>query len=379
MPRVAVAGCLAAFALIGALASVYGPLIPFLQARYGVPRSTAGSVLSAHFSGSLAGVVWTAWAARRLRGRAFLVPALASIAVGGVLLAAAPRWWVVLAGAAAAGFGSGILDFGLNRLFAQNFGARKGAMLNVLNALYGVGAVAGPLIVAATAARHARWIFVGTALLAACVAPSMALVRVGGAAPDRPVPDRPGRARLPPGLGLFIAAYLLYMGVEAGIGGWEPTHLKAVGFSAASAASATSVFWLCLTAGRFGVAAVALRVSARRIVLVSAVASVVALGVALRAPLAPYGYAAAGLTLAPIFPTGLAWLAQTRPDSDDAVAYLLAAVMLGGAVFPLGTGWIIQRAGAAATPAVLGALALGCAAAFTMIPAGAGSARAGRS
>ena len=68
-------------------------------------------------------------------------------------LAAAPAWWIVLAGAGTiTGVGSGCLDLGVNQLFAYSFGVRAGTMpQTVLNGVFGIGAVAGPLIVAAIA------------------------------------------------------------------------------------------------------------------------------------------------------------------------------------------------------------------------------------
>jgi fucose permease len=367
LPRAAVAGSLAAFAIIGALQSIYGPLLPVFEARYGITRATAGSVLSAHFFGSLTGVLWAMWGLHRLRNRTYLVIGLATVTACGCLVAVAPVWWMVLAGAASGGFGVGVIDFGLNTLFALNFGAHKGAMLNVLNALFGVGSVAGPLIVAALARHHESWIFAGVALLAAIIAPAVVTVRGGGTTVPTAPSKAPVRARLSATLWLFIAAYLFYMGIEAGSGGWEPTYLRAVGYSAATAASSTSVFWLCLTAGRFLAVPVAMHVSAKRIVLVGAAVSVIALTLALRVPIAPYGFAVAGLAIAPIFPTGLAWLAETGSDAGHSVAYLFVAVYVGGTVLPFGTGWIIQQTGAAATPAVLAAFALGCAAFFAAI------------
>ncbi len=125
LPRAAVAGSLAAFALIGALQAIYGPLLPVFEARYGITPATAGSVLSAHFVGSLAGVLWAMWGLHRLQNRTYLVIGLATIAICGSLVAVAPAWWMVLAGAASGGFGVGVIDFGLNSLFALNFGARK--------------------------------------------------------------------------------------------------------------------------------------------------------------------------------------------------------------------------------------------------------------
>jgi fucose permease len=160
-----------------------------------------------------------------------------------------------------------------------------------------------------------------------------------------------------------MIAYLLYLGVEGGVSGWAPTHLRALGYSTAFADGATSAFWLCLTAGRFLIVPVALRVRPKRIVLTGIAATAVVLLFALAKTTAPYAYAIAGLTLAPVWPTGLAWLSESDADSH-AVGYLVAASMLGGAVLPYTTGWIIQQVGVRATPAVLAGFAIGTAAMF---------------
>lgn len=364
LPGVAIGGSFGAMLLIGAMTACYGPLLPYLETRYGISRATAGAVLGADFGGSLAGVLWAIWAVRRLPNRVYLLLALGAVAAGSVLLAAASGWWQVLTGAAVAGAGFGVLDFTLNRLFTLAFEGRRGAMLNVLNAIFGAGAVLGPLVVALLARHHLPWIFVAAAVLAAVVAPPIALVR-----DDGPAAAPPGtRTRRPsPTVCLFTAAYLLYMGAEVGVSGWSPTHLKAVGYSATFADAVTSAFWLCLTIGRFLVVPVTLRVSPRRIVLAGIGAACAVLTLSLVTPFAPYGYALAGLALAPVWPTGLAWLAETHPDGP-AINYLLVASMLGGAIFPYATGWIITATGARATPAVLAAFAAACLAVFARIP-----------
>jgi fucose permease len=356
--------------MVGALTSFYGPLLPYLETRFGIPRTTAGTVLAANFGGSLAGVSWALWGSRRLAPRTRLLIALASVAVGTGAVAAASQWWLVLAGVTVAGFGFGICDFSLNRLFADAFDQGKGAMLNLLNALFGVGAVVAPLLVAVLAKDHMSWLFGGTALVAVAVGPLMA--RIGTVPASVPAGAGAGagavvaeaiaapavvRGRLSRRAWLFMVAYLLYLGVEGGVSGWAPTHLRALGYSSAFADATTSAFWLCLTAGRFLVVPVAMRVSPKRIVLIGIGATAVVLVFALAKPAAPYAYAIAGLTLGPVWPTGLAWLSESGADSG-AVGYLVAASMLGGAVLPYTTGWIIQQAGVRATPAVVAGFAV---------------------
>jgi MFS transporter, FHS family, glucose/mannose:H+ symporter len=348
--------------IVGALTSFYGPLLPYLETRFGVSRTTAGSVLGADFGGSLVGVSWAIWGPRGLAPRSRLLIALAAIAAGTGGVAAATRWWFVLAGVAVAGFGFGVLDFSVNRLFADAFDRGRGAMLNLLNALFGVGAVIGPLLVAVLARRHMSWLFAGAALAAVAVAPLIARVQV----PARPLApsvarEPQARRRLSRRAWLFMAAYLLYLGVEGGVSGWAPTHLKALGYTSAFADATTSAFWLCLTASRFLVVPVALRVSSRRITMSGIVATVVVLVFALAKPSAPYAYAVAGLTLGPVWPTGLAWF--TESDTDSAAAgHLIAASMLGGAVLPYAIGWITQQTGVHAIPGVLAGFAVSTAA-----------------
>jgi FHS family glucose/mannose:H+ symporter-like MFS transporter len=354
LPLSAIAGAFGASLTIGALASFYGPLLPYLETRFGVPRTTAGSTLAANFGGSLAGVTWALWGARGLTPRSRLLIALTAVAVGAGGVAAASSWWLLLAGVAVAGVGFGILDFSLNQLFAEAFDQSKGAMLNLLSALWGIGAAIGPLLVAVLARQHMSWLFGGTALAAVAVTPLMGRI---GAVPAVPAVPAAGRGRLSRRAWLFTVAYFLYLGVEGGVSGWAPTHLKAVGYSPAFADAATSAFWLCLTAGRFLVIPIALRVRPRRIVLTGIGASAVVLLFALAKPAAPYAYALAGLALGPVWPTGLAWLSESDTDAS-AVGYLIAASMLGGAVLPYTTGWIIQQTGVRATPAVVAGFAV---------------------
>lgn len=133
-------------------------------------------------------------------------------------------------------------------------------MLNVLNAHFGIGAVLGPAIVAWLGPDEYAYAFGACAVLAALlIVFGSSGVRTGVVDEGPAVVERP--LGLPRVLVGFLALYILNVGVEAGVGGWEPTHLETVGYSAAVAASATSVYWLMMTAGRFLVVPITLRYS----------------------------------------------------------------------------------------------------------------------
>ena len=367
-PVTALAACLT-FTLIGVLGAAYGPLIPLFQARFGVAPAEAALVISAHAAGSIVGIIAAVPVMRRLTHRSFFVIALTALAVGSLAFAVAPVWAAVIASAAVVGFGFGMLDLGLNQLFAHGFGRRSSSMLNVINGAFGVGAVAGPLLVASVAPAVGV-VYLGTAI--AAVALLLPLSRVPGREPrGQSEADKEEIAlggivgsTLVRVVGLFALAYLLYVAAEESIGGWEPTHLAAVGLSAREAAGATSLFWLSLTVSRFLAVPIALRVSAQRIVLGSSIAAVVTLALASVPGLAPFAYAATGLAIGPIWPTGIAWLAQVTAPRRAPGVFLFGAGMFGFLLFPPLIGVVIQTFGVAATRVVLALLAAGTATVF---------------
>jgi MFS family permease len=241
--RSATVGVLVLAAAVGLLLSLYGPAIPELRDAYGVGGGGSALVLSAHFAGAITGIGW--WGLeRRLAARTWLVVAVVLLVCGAAGIAFAPAWPVVLVAAFGVGVGFGVVVVEINVLFADGFGERAAAMLNLLGACFGAGAVLGPLAVAATGGY--RFPFCAGALLAVA---SLALTR------DLPrtatPPPGPGQDRPPLGIVAgFVVLCALYVGVESGIGGFEVTSLRAAGLGAAAAASWTAGYWAALTAGR---------------------------------------------------------------------------------------------------------------------------------
>ncbi|MCX5093708.1 MFS transporter [Streptomyces sp. NBC_00365] len=351
----AVASCIG-FVLIGMLQALYGPAVPGLRAEYGLSPSAAGLGLSLHFTGGVAGVLAFNTIHSRISNRALLTTSYALMAAGGAGFALAPDWPLALAAAFLGGLGFGGIDYGLNQLFAVGFGDRSTAMLNVLNAHFGIGAVLGPALIAWLGPGDYPYAFGACAVLAG------ALVLCTGGVRSQAPPVSPAEPPAASG-GLlsrvlvgFLLLYILNVGVEAGVGGWEPTHLETVGHSATVAASATSVYWLMMTAGRFLVVPLTLRYAPERILAVSAAGMTVCLLLALIPGAAPVAYAGVGLFIAPVFPTGLPWLNRALPQAKRAGAWVIAASMIGGVAAPPLLGVGIEASGIHAVPWLLTAL-----------------------
>ncbi|MEU5341072.1 MFS transporter [Streptomyces sp. NPDC020766] len=366
--RAAVVASCAGFVLIGALQALYGPAIPAFRDEFGLSPSAAGLGLSAHFVGGVAGVLLFDRLYGRLGNRRILGASYLLMGVGAAGFALAPNWPPALAAALLAGLGFGGIDYGLNQLFAVGFGRRSTAMLNILNAHFGIGAILGPALIGLVGSEHYPAVFL---VFAAANLPLLLCLKgvrdhvphpAGGGAEAGRGGQVLGRS-LGSVLAVFVTLYVLHVGIEAGVGGWEPTHLETVGYGAGVAATATSVYWLMMTVGRFLVAPIALRYSAQTIITVSCAGMTVCLLLAAVPGLAPYAYAGVGLFIAPIFPTGLPWLNRAAPKARRAGAVVIAASMIGGVAAGPALGKAIEWSGVRAVPLLLCAVSALCLAA----------------
>jgi MFS transporter, FHS family, glucose/mannose:H+ symporter len=349
LSRGSTAGVLVLGAAVGLLLSLYGPAIPRLREAYGVGGAGSALVLSAHFAGAMTGIGW--WGLeRRLAARTWLRVATALLVAGASGIAFAPAWPVVLAAAFGLGVGFGVVVVEINVLLADAFGQRAPAILNLLGAAFGAGAVLGPLAVAASGGY--RLPFCAGALLAVVALTLARDLPATAAAATEAAQDRP-----PSGLvGGFVALTALYVGTESGVGGWETTSLLAGGAGAAAAAS----YWAAITTGRLLAIPLALRVAPPVLVGGALLVAAAGLGLAHLPGLAPAGYTLTGLALGPVFPTALAWLALAAPGARGATAMVFAAANLGGVVVPAVIGRLVDASSPAVIPTTILVVVLAC-------------------
>lgn len=347
--------------MMGVLGAAYGPLLEHLSRRFDVSLAVAGGVLSTHFAGALVGVLVSVRALQRVSSRTFMLSALGCLGLGCAAVALAPSWVMFLASVFVIGVGWGALDLGCNQLVAHSAGARRTATLNALNSTFSIGAVAGPILITTVGRTHLAFLYGGAAVVTLALVPLVA--GISGRLPFTSQRTADGSRAL---LAIFMIAFALYVGIEAGTGGWMPSHLESIGFQSVAAATLTSGFWLALAAGRLLAALIPARVPERVIVIAGSGVGAVALLAALIPVAAPIAYVVAGLAIAPIFPTGIVWLAKLRPGDSHATSWLFPAAMLGGAVIPGGVGAVIARFGIGVAPAVLAIVAVGSLVAFSV-------------
>jgi fucose permease len=337
---------------IGAVQAMYGPAFASLQERFDIDLARIGFIVSVHFLGSfvtiaLSGPLLAALGYRRLLGTAALL-----LAAGSLGVALSPSWELTLAAALVVGLGFGAVDVGMNLLFGRAFEGNSAPALNLLNAMFGVGALLGPLLIGlfGAAVRGPFAIVAGLFLLGALLSPGLL----------DPTPRRPQRGvGIPLGaISGFLALYFVYVTVEVGVASWEPTHLAPY-VGDASAAFLTAMFWGAMALGRLAVVPISSRVSPGRLVLISSVVALAALLAAQIVPIAPWAYAVAGFAFGPIFPTGLAWLDKVMPKRSE---QLVPIVIAGANLAPVITAPLLASAVAGTSsdtiPLILSGIAL---------------------
>jgi MFS transporter, FHS family, glucose/mannose:H+ symporter len=239
----------ATFVMMGAGQSLYGPALPAFSRLFGVTLAEAGVLVSAHWVGCFLGVGYM-----YLNG-ASVTPrhALAGMALGAAIVATLSGWWVTIAGAVIFGAGYGMSTAVFNPRVLRAFGTYGPSMLSLLNATFGVGAIAAPLIFVAMGSDP-RWSFGLTAAFAATVWVFAGPAGRGGAASVDAI-----RA-FRPHWGI-LAFGMVAIGLEACLIGLGPSALIRAGETETRAAELLSAFFVVFLVSRVILVFVAHRVA----------------------------------------------------------------------------------------------------------------------
>lgn len=349
------------FILTGVVATLLGSLLPLLAAKWNLNDAAAGRLFIAQFAGSLVGL----WLSGRLVARYGVTRSLATgfaLTMVGVAVvgmgSAVVGWSAILI----YGVGLGLTMPAINLLVAEANPHRRAAALNILNFLWGIGAVSSApfvmLFVARGEGMTAQGLF-ALALSLGVVGCCLASLRGGGtsgvsseAVDDEsltPIVSAPRKL-----LVLFGAMMFFYVGAESAVGGWVALYASRVSVRGvvqefSVSAYAATIFWASLLAGRC-LAPVVLRfVSDEKLVLISL--GIATFGIAqLSLEPSPGGLVAgivcAGLGFAPVFPNTLAAVTQTFGARNKRVTgWAFTTATLGGAVMPWIVGIVSDRAG----------------------------------
>lgn len=350
-----------AFISLGLPDGLLGVAWPSIRATHGLPLDALGTLLIAITAGYVSSSFANGPLLARMNLGVLLALSAGATATSLIGYTLAPSWPGLVSFGVLAGLGAGAIDASLNTFVAKRYSART---LNMLHAFFGLGTTVGPLIMTSVLLAQLPWqrgyvLVAGAQIaLAFCFVATRALWPSAEAATTAPTIDTASVAstlRLPAAW-LGIAAFAVYVGVEASAGAWIYTYLmEARGLAISTAGTGVSLFWGGLMCGRvaFGLLP-GTRQPARllRVCVGGVVAAATVLILAHGASATLGAVAGLGFASGPIFPS----LIATTPvrvgaeHTANTVGFQVAAAALGQSLLPAGVGVLAQRLGLEVVP-----------------------------
>lgn len=265
------------------------------------------------------------------------------------------------------GLGAGAVDASLNHFVAAHYSSRH---MNWLHGFWGVGATAGPAIMALALASVSGWtggvrtIGLIQLTLAVLLGVSLSLWRREQQQPDADhISEKKSdtaRPVSPWALWLAPACFLLYVAAEMGTGLWAASILVGVrGMGMGEAGFWVSAYFGAITAGRFGVGLIANRLGNRRLVrygvLLAIAGSTIFALPGMPIPASMAGLVLMGLGCAPVFPSLMHETARRFP-ADIALTVIgrqMTFSYAGGSIIPAAFGLLATWAGLASVMPVV--------------------------
>ena len=346
----------------GASQALYGPSMPELAVRYGLASGELGLIIAAHSLGTVVGIAGWVVAGARPHPSSLSGVGVGLLGLGLLMVALAPTWALTLAGASLVGAGFGSTVVTINMWSTRAYDRHRVTVLATLAAAFGVGAVSGPSLVGMVGPEQFGVSFATFGAVGVTAAAALLVAGYGGEWVPPAQTSRLAAGNRLPLIAAFMVVLGLYVGMEAGIGGWLATHQVGLGVDPGSAARWTAGFWVTFTIGRALGAPLAHRYPERSVVPVLLGGAVVALAIAAIPGVSVVGYLLAGFVIALIFPTLLSWFTRAFGQPPIAVALLFVSGSVGAGVLPPVIGVLIDRLGVGAAPVSLAIIAAtGCA------------------
>lgn len=327
-------GSAVALSISGIVTAIPGALLPTWR-----PLFEPGPKLAWYFNLSLFGTLIGLTLVRWLPGRhPWFSASLLLAAFGLSNMALAHSFDAIVLGALPLGLSVGMINLNANALPGELYPERRMVVLSQVNAAFGAGAVATPLLVALLPWRSVLFAFAGFA----CLGAGLVWRSPSGQSNSQVTSWRST-------WGLLLAlVVLVYAGLEQSLATFGAAYLNERGLSKDAAGLLLSLYWLSFTVGRlllsYFVARAPLRNLNRLVICVVPVALFLSVKAAWLLPVA-------GLLIGPAFSTFLA-LGQGRMG-NSAVAMVLYGGAGGVNLIPA----IVALLPIAWTPSLLGALA----------------------
>jgi fucose permease len=355
-----------AFVSLGLPDAVLGAGWPAIQSEFRVPYGFAGFVHMIIAGGTIVSSICSGHVLRKFgtgKVTAFSVGLTALALLG---FSASPAFWWLLLAAIPLGLGAGAVDAGLNAFVAAHYESRH---MSWLHCFWGVGALSGPLVLSIFLFRGGSWrhgylsiailqfVLVGVLVTAIPLWTKIPRRDLSSGSKTRPLSFIfPLSFR---GAKWTLVMFLLYCGIESTMGLWGGSFLfKIKACDATSAARWVSLYYFCITLGRFFTGFATYHLSNKTLIRAGTLTILSGVGLMLlplSLPFALAGFALVGFGCAPIFPCML-HETPVRFGEDNAQSLMgiqMAVAYAGATVLPPLFGFVASATSLTILPLVL--------------------------
>jgi fucose permease len=348
-----------AYFVNGIMGTLIGTLLPFMKAEYRMSYVLSGAVISAHQIGNFVALLVAGFLPYLIGRKKSTVTLASGIIIGFILMTLTGNPAVLLLSFAISGIGRGALSNIANVVMSE-IAENKAASLNLLHALFAVGALIVPFsVILLTVTLSLDW-RANVWLLVALESVVLILISLSSLS-NQPSKRSNGGERgfLTSGdFWLNTAILFFYLCSEASIVGWLVTYFTEGGrLSPALAQMTSSALWLFILAGRLVCAYLSTRVKASLLLLILGLLQLLFFIILVSVDSTPLIYLSIfgfGLAMSGIFPTVLSTVDIKITGSTVAMGTIFAIATLGAIVMPVIVGVVAQTGGMAAGLGTIG-------------------------
>ena len=228
----------ATFVMMGAGQALFGPVLPVYVRDFALSQTEAGLFVALLWVGCFLGVGFMYFKGALVGPR----HTLAVMAAGTGGMAVSPNWWLTLLGGVVFGIGYGMATAVFNPRVMRAFGTKGPSMLSLLNATFGVGAIAAPLVFV--------WLGSDPAWAFGLVALVLAAIWLGAGAAGRESVAPAGEVKAFRPQWAILGFGLVAIGMEASLAGLGPTALIQAGIAEEVASQLLSAFFVVFLLAR---------------------------------------------------------------------------------------------------------------------------------
>ncbi|MCR2804373.1 MFS transporter [Paenibacillus soyae] len=325
------------FLVFGFSENVKGPALPRMQSELGLDEMQIGLLLAFNSLGYLLACSFTAWLDRKLGLKLTTMLSFGSMALSGLFIYWASNYTSLASAYFFMYIGNGLLEIALALLAARIFTRNTGTMMNLAHFFYGLSSMVAPLIAAHLMGvqlfgSELGWRGMYALMLALAVLPMLPAL-----AAKLPNEETVAEERIPISSFMkdpvaWLIVLVLSFGVisELAVGGWLVNFLeKAYGWSTTASSAMLSAFFVCFTIARLVLGPVTDRIGyTRSLILFSGFSGLCSIAAILVGEGGAFLFAAAGVGIAPIYPTVMALLAD-RYKGNSGTAITFTVTMMG--------------------------------------------------